>query len=352
MNLDDIALMKSIDPDNVLDQIRSFPDQIKTDWDEGAADGTVYLPETGCLLIGSTGSPSCETRLMRESLKTISDLPVFILDDFTLPEWTGEQKVLLVLLGESGDEKGLLSQFLRGLELDYEMFVLARGGKLIELAKNNAVPYKIWENSIPVEICSAWKIFYILGRFSSSGTHLFKSVDIEKMVGSLKKMRELIDVDVPVVKNPAKRLAGQFFDRYVTLFASGSMFPVAEYWKARINTYAKAWAQVENLPQACYSTAAGIYQPENLLTQMMTFFLQSNSDNLSDRKLADEMRRLFMVEGFNTDVFIAEGATRIESIWNAVYFGEYVSYYLAMAYGVNPADFSGVEEMKGILSRE
>ena len=59
--------------------------------------------------------------------------------------------------------------------------------------------------------------------------------------------REQIEVNVPVCKNPAKRMAGQFLNRWITLFGSGYMAGVAERWKSQINENAKAWAQVEEI---------------------------------------------------------------------------------------------------------
>ena len=66
-------------------------------------------------------------------------------------------------------------------------------------------------------------------------------------------------------------MAGQFLDRWITLFGSGYMAAVAERWKSQIHENAKAWAQVEKIPMVCHSTLDGMYNPESKLTQMMTF---------------------------------------------------------------------------------
>ena len=57
-----------------------------------------------------------------------------------------------------------------------------------------------------------------------------------------------------------------------------------------------------------------------------------------------------MVEGFNTDYFVPSGNTPLIVLWNAILFGTYVSYYLAIAYGIDPLPNPGIEEMDYFLS--
>lgn len=350
MNLDDIDLMKNFDPDGVINHIRSIPEQIKAGWEAGLSVDPLFAPGTNFIVIGSIESMSFVSRLVRQWAVACS-LPVLVSEDALFSVRSGRQDVTLILLADSGDEKELLYLFSQGLELGCRMLVLARGGQLVELAKNHEIPFKVYvyPNSGYI-ISSAWQFFFLVGILSKTDILHSHVPNINNIVESLKKTGELIDIEVPVVNNPAKRLAGQFLDRFVTLFASGFMESVAEHWKSQINLNAKAWAQVENIPRACTTTVAGMYQPENLLSQMMTLFLQSNYDDPSNMSLSNEMRRLFMVEGFNTDVYLSEGQSEEECMWNAILFGEFVSYYLAMAYGVNPSDNPGVVEMKDFAS--
>ena len=60
----------------------------------------------------------------------------------------------------------------------------------------------------------------------------------------------------------------------------------------------------------------------------------------------DATKEILMLEGFNTDVYIAEGDTRLAQQWTTLHFGDYVSYYLAMAYEVDPSPVPAIEELK------
>ena len=58
-----------------------------------------------------------------------------------------------------------------------------------------------------------------------------------------------------------------------------------------------------------------------------------------------------MVEGFNTDFYLVKGNTSLSCMWNAILYGDYISYYLALAYGVDPTPNPGVEEMEYFISQ-
>jgi glucose/mannose-6-phosphate isomerase len=53
-----------------------------------------------------------------------------------------------------------------------------------------------------------------------------------------------------------------------------------------------------------------------------------------------------MVEGFNTDAIEAVGENLLAHQWTALHFGDYVAFYLAIAYGVNPTPVDAIESLK------
>jgi glucose/mannose-6-phosphate isomerase len=145
-------------------------------------------------------------------------------------------------------------------------------------------------------------------------------------------------------------MAGQFFNRWVTLFASGFMQAVAERWKSQINENAKSWSQVEKISDTCHSSLGGIINPEAQLSQMMTLFLHSPNDLPQDQARMEAARRIFLVEGFNTDYYRAKGSNLLENVWTSIQFGDFISYYLAIAYKVDPTPVPGVAEINSILN--
>ena len=61
------------------------------------------------------------------------------------------------------------------------------------------------------------------------------------------------------------------------------------------------------------------------------------------------MRQAFMLEGLNTDVIDARGESVIANLWTLVLFGDYMAYYLAMAYGSDPSEEDAILNFKRSL---
>ena len=63
------------------------------------------------------------------------------------------------------------------------------------------------------------------------------------------------------------------------------------------------------------------------------------------------MRQAFMLEALNTDVIDARGESLIAHLWTLIIFGDYMAYYLAMAYGTDPSDEYAFLNFKEALAR-
>ena len=123
----------------------------------------------------------------------------------------------------------------------------------------------------------------------------------------MKKQQEILRADVPATQNPAKRLAGQLVERWVNVYASGCLAPVARRWKTQINEIAKAGAGFEVLPEADHNALAGLLNPADIQARTVTLFLHAPSDHPRNHLRLDLTRHGFTVEGLTTDVYEAYG---------------------------------------------
>jgi glucose/mannose-6-phosphate isomerase len=139
--------------------------------------------------------------------------------------------------------------------------------------------------------------------------------------------------------------------RWVTVIGSGLLTAVARRWKGQINEVAKAAANFEFLPEADHNTLAGTMNPEEVLNpHTMTLFLRAPSDHPRNRLRSDLTRKAFMLEGMNTDYVDARGKPPLEHMWTLILFGDYMAYYLAMGYGVDPTPVKALVEFKKAMA--
>jgi glucose/mannose-6-phosphate isomerase len=174
--------------------------------------------------------------------------------------------------------------------------------------------------------------------------------DVAEAVEAMRKVRTKNGPAVPAALNPAKRYAGQLMGRWVTIFGAGLMAPVARRLKTQINEIAKAGANFEFVPEADHNALAGTQHPEEvLMPHTMNLFLRSPSDHPRNRKRMDWTKQAYMLEGLNTDFLDARGRSPMANLWTQILFGDYMAYYLAMGYGVDPTPVEALVNLKESL---
>ena len=275
-----------------------------------------------------------------------SEIPVFVHRGYGLPRWALNKQTLLIASSHSGNTEETLSAYNAALEAGCPILGITTGGKLANLSRENKTPVWVFQHIGQPRAAVGFSFALVLSVFTKLGLIDNPEKELIQAIKTMEKQIELIQAPIPIAKNPAKRLAGQMVGRWVTIIGSGLLAPVARRWKTQINEIAKAWAQFEELPEMNHNTLAGTQNPESMLFQTMVVFLNAPTDSPRNRLRSELTQRAFMIEGMGTDMYIAKGESELENLWTAVQFGDYVSYYLAMAYDVNPTPVDAIENFK------
>ena len=68
----------------------------------------------------------------------------------------------------------------------------------------------------------------------------------------------------------------------------------------------------------------------------MALFLRAPSYHPRNLLRTELTKQAYMLEGLNTDFMDAQGETALAQQWTALHLGDYVAYYLAMLYEIDP----------------
>jgi glucose/mannose-6-phosphate isomerase len=172
------------------------------------------------------------------------------------------------------------------------------------------------------------------------------SADLISALEEMRTQQKLLLPSITASLNPAKRLAGQLQGRWVNIMGSGVLAPVARRWKGQINELAKAGAGFEALPEADHNTLAGLTNPESTLNRIATIFLRARSDHPRNQLRSKLTQKTFMLEGLNANDYKAPGDNPLAQQWSALHFGDYLAFYLAIAYGEDPTPIPAIMDFK------
>jgi len=354
MNLDDLSYLKQIDTQDMLGHINGLPDQLSSAWDlsqEQSFDGLETAKGTvRQIIIAGMGGSAIGADLVSAAVMDTCSVPILIHRDYDLPAFSKGPETLVICSSHSGDTEETLSAFRAAVENECRVLAVTTGGELEEIAKESGFHVWKFEHKGQPRAAVGFSFGLILGALNRLELIPDASKDVAEAVKAMKSQGAALEAEVPVSNNPAKRTAGQLMGRWVTVIGAGALTPVTRRWKGQINEVAKAVANFEFIPEADHNALAGLLYPSQVVPpHVATMFLRAPSDHPRNRLRLDITRQTYMLEGLNSDAYTAKGKSLIAHIWTALHFGDYVAYYLAMAYGVDPTPVDALETLKAAL---
>jgi glucose/mannose-6-phosphate isomerase len=346
MNLNSFQQFKSIDHGDILGAIQKLPDQLKEAYFLG---GDFPLPENKefdrIVIAGMGGSAIGADLLVAYAFPDLR-IPPFILRDYQLPGWAIGKNCLVICSSHSGNTEETNSVLSQAIDRNCTIVVITTGGKLFSTASDNNIVTWKFEHVGQPRAAVGFSFGLLLRLFTRLSLIPEQDEAIKIAVIAMKELSNEIDADVPIINNSAKRMAGQLVDQHVSVFGAEHLCPVARRWKTQINELAKCWAQFEFIPEADHNTLAGVLQPSKIIPKIFTVFLRSNHYHPRNRKRMELTLGEFMVAGLGTDKIDFSSDEKIAEIWKAILFGDYVSYYLAMMYEIDPTPVEAIESLK------
>jgi glucose/mannose-6-phosphate isomerase len=351
MNLDDLERFKQLDTLNMLGEIDNLPDQLGHAYELGMKHSLPDWKDIRQVVIAGMGGSAIGADLLSAYCSSLAPIPVLVHRDYGLPLCARAAETLVICSSHSGNTEETLDAFEAGRTAGCRMMVVSTGGELAKRAQENGIPVWTFEHKGQPRAAVGFSFGLLLAMFERLGFIPKQREALDGTVAAMKRSQSSLRAEIPAVKNPAKRYAGQLMGRWVTIVGSGVLSVVARRWKGQMNEVAKAGANFEFLPEADHNTLAGTENPEETLNaHTMTLFLRAPSDHPRNRLRSDLTRKAFMLQGMNTDYVDARGNTPLAHIWTTILFGDYMAYYLAMGYGVDPTPIKALVDFKQAMA--
>lgn len=346
MILDDIQRMRSIDRSDMLADLQTLPDQLDEAWQIANLFGLPKIEKIRSITIAGMGGSAIGADILAAFARDLCERPISVVRGYSLPAWVSGPHDLVVCSSHSGNTEETLSAFKEALGRDCACMAISRGGKLKNLAEESGSVFWQFEHAGQPRSAVGFSFGMLLNLLSRIGLVPDQAPAITNATASMRVLIDTLDAHIPVEKNMAKRIAGQACGRQPVIFAAEHLEPIARRWKTQINEIAKGWAGFEFIPEANHNTLAGLENPEKILEKIYAIFLKSGNYNARNQKRVDLTFDQFMVSGLCTDKVELDGKNRLAEIWQNLILGDFISYYLAMLYGVDPTPIDVMDEFK------
>jgi len=339
------------DPENMLAAIAALPSDLKKAWELGLSLSLPDFPKINKIIISGMGGSAIGGDLFGNYLSTFTKIPVICHRGYDLPAWAEGEETLVICSSHSGNTEETLSSFHTALEQYCSLLTISTGGKLEEEALARGIPHWKFSHHGQPRTAIGWSFGLLLALAERLGIVQNQKETVEQACAVMLDQNARFHPEVPVMKNEPRRLAGQLLERNILVFASGELEVVARRWKTQINENAKAWASFEGISEMNHNTLAGLVYPDFLFEKSSAIFLRSSYDHPRNQLRIDLSMQAFLEAGIAVDSVRAVGDCRLAEMFSLLQFGDYLSYYLALDYDVDPTPIEALNRLKQAISQ-
>ncbi len=350
--LDDLAYLDRVDPERMLARIQEFPAQCQAAWDSASRFAWPPAPQPlTSIVIAGMGGSAIAGDLVADLVAGACPVPVLVHRNYGLPAFVGAQ-TLVVASSYSGDTEETLSAAHEALRRGAPLVGLATGGQLGALAAEAGFPFFTIHYHSKPRAALAHSFAALLCFLQNLRLIPEQGPAMAEAVRSLRAMEGSVGVRVPTAANAAKRLAQRFHRRLGVIYGVGFLGSVAHRWKTQLNENTKAWAFYETLPEMNHNAIVGYEQPDELNNETFVALLDSPANLPQNQRRTNVTAELLERAGVDYEVIEAEGPSPLAQMLTAVHLGDYVSFYLAALYGIDPTRMEGILILKERLRGE
>ncbi len=290
----------------MLNLLKKFPGQVKE-----AIKLTRGIKVNGFnkILVCGMGGSGISGYILRD----IIEMPVFISQSYDIPKFV-DSKTLVFVISYSGNTEETISMYKKAVKKTKKVFIITSGGKLSREKNVILVP-----GGLLPRMALAYLFFPMLVILKSSKVVRYNLDDI---LTALKKVKI----------SKAKELARKLYNKVPVIYVPSNYYGLVLRWKQSFNEYSKQLTIASVYPEFFHNEIEADYNKFGVVLIL----------DKMDKKIKEFGKMV------KTNKIMLYGKSSIAKIFYGVYFGDFVSYYLAKLNKKDPMKEEKINRLKCI----
>jgi len=343
--LDNQKKLRTIDSLGMLETIDNFPSQCRDAIRLGGEFEWKSAIDVDRIVVCGMGGSA----MAGEIVHRFSRVPSEVVRGYQLPNYI-DDRTLVIAISYSGNTVETLSCLDQGINAGAPALVITSGGRIEEVGKAEGITSLKIPSGYQPRAAMGYLAIPLLVVLSRLGL-LVEIGSWENVLYALDRVKEHCTSTIPSVENPAKQLTHKLNERIPLIYGTiGNTDLVAMRWKTQINENAKQAAFWNAVPELNHNEIVALTRAD-LLPNQHVLLLSNDYDSPQIRLRLEVMKPLFEKNGVSFTEVSAEGEGALAQILSQIYFGDYVSTYLAFLNKVDPTPVALIEEFKAALAQ-
>ncbi|MCS6829163.1 MAG: bifunctional phosphoglucose/phosphomannose isomerase [bacterium] len=350
--LDDAARRAAVDAQNMIPLTHEFPEQCRRALDIARQFNppSPRFPIQNVVVTGLGGS-AVGGDLLRVLVEDNGEVPLVVNRDYQMPAFVND-RTFVIAASYSGNTEETLSAFEDAQDRGAVLACVTSGGELAQRAAHYGTPVAFIPKGQPPRSALGYMFIPLLMAAHKAGViRRDPTGDLQSAIALLEKAREQWNAEVPFEKNAAKQLAARLYGKLPIIYGSQAYSAVVAFrWKTQMNENAKIHAFSNGYPEMNHNEILGWVLAKQQVPDLAVVLLRDYTERPKIVARVETTKRLF-ARAAEVHEFFAEGQSLLARILYAIYFGDWVSCYLALLYGVNPTDIGYIDLLKSVLEK-
>lgn len=344
--LDDLKYIHEKDTADALGIAEKQGDQLKKDF---ALSGSPHFNAPTTVVYAGMGGSALAAQLAKTwPLLTV---PLEITRDYDIPAYVNSS-TLFIAASYSGNTEETVSALAQAEAKGAQIVVIAGGGKLQEIAEAKQYAFILLPKAAQPRYAALYNFKALAVILVEAGL-----VQAANVYPALEQAADFLDEAVKVwlptvstANNPAKQLAQELIGKSLVVYGGPKMYPAAYKWKISCNENAKQVAWAGQLPEFNHNEFLG-WSQQPVDKPYAVVDLRSSLEHPRVQKRFEVTARLLSGKRPEPLVVQVQGDTLLEQLLWAVAYGDFVTLYLALLNGLNPAPVDLVEAFKKEMNK-
>jgi len=349
------SIIEQIDKSNMFKILLDFPLQVKEALEIGEkSDGMPASGNSDYMILGMGGSAIGGSLLATyaASIEGLKHINIRVNRDYDIPGNLTE-KTAVIASSYSGGTEETLSGLSKSSETTKNILCLTTGGKLGEIADNKSFRKLIIPSGMMPRCALGYSFFPMLmtvlksSEISDDTKEKISDEIIEclEVLGKKSKIYSSLSDNNPALKS-AERLKGKI----PVIYSSNTLEAVNLRWRCQIQENSKNLAYGHVIPEMNHNEINSWSNPKDILNRFSVIMLNELSDNDKINARFDAVENILLETGTEVQRFKGEGLGLLSRMFDLIYLGDWISYYLAILNEEDPIPIPLISRLKQLLS--
>lgn len=353
--LSDRQEIAKIDVSNVLGSVDELAKQCRQAWEEVKKIDVLdsYRDVDNVVMCGMGGS-GLGARVIDSVYSEQLRQPLIQIHEYHLPGFVN-QKTLVICSSYSGETEETIVNAKEAMARKAKWMAIGTGNALIDLAKNNGVPfYQIspkFNPSNQPRMAVGYSIVGQMGLAAKAGVINVSEEEIGEAIAAMDKVKDGSRVEIEIDKNIAKQMAVKMKGKIVIFAAAEHLVGAAHTVNNQQNENAKNFCVDATIPELNHHLMEGLKHPLTNPKNLLFVFINSNlyPERINRRILLT--KEVVKKNGIEAIILETAAATKLSQAFELIQLGGFANFYLSILYGQNPAPIPWVDYFKERLGQ-